>query len=60
VKREVFASREVIVSAGAFNTPQLLKLSGVGPAEELKKFNIDIIVDLQVSARTCRIVTKSE
>ena len=46
VKREVFASREVIVCAGAFNTPQLLKLSGVGPAEELKKFNIDLVVDL--------------
>jgi choline dehydrogenase len=46
VKREVFASREVIVCAGAFNTPQILKLSGVGPAEELKKFNIDVVVDL--------------
>jgi choline dehydrogenase len=46
VKREVFASREVILCAGAFNTPQLLKLSGVGPAEELKKFDIDIVVDL--------------
>jgi choline dehydrogenase len=46
VKREIFASREVIVCAGAFNTPQLLKLSGVGPAEELKKFNIDVVVDL--------------
>lgn len=45
-KREVFAAREVIVCAGAFNTPQLLKLSGVGPAEELKKFGIDEVVDL--------------
>lgn len=45
-KREAFASREVIVCAGAFNTPQLLKLSGVGPAEELKKFDIDVVVDL--------------
>ena len=45
-KRQVFASREVIVCAGAFNTPQLLKLSGVGPAKELKKFNIDPVVDL--------------
>jgi len=45
-KRQVFASREVILCAGAFNTPQLLKLSGVGPAEELKKFNIDVVVDL--------------
>jgi choline dehydrogenase len=46
VKREILASREVIVCAGAFNTPQLLKLSGVGPAEELKKFNIDVVADL--------------
>jgi choline dehydrogenase len=45
-RREAFASREVIVCAGAFNTPQLLKLSGVGPAEELKKFDIDVVVDL--------------
>ncbi|RCI08063.1 hypothetical protein L249_7866 [Ophiocordyceps polyrhachis-furcata BCC 54312] len=39
------ASREVIVAAGAFNTPQLLKLSGVGPATELSRFNIPIVHD---------------
>ncbi|EFQ33759.1 GMC oxidoreductase [Colletotrichum graminicola M1.001] len=42
----VFASREVIVSGGAFNTPQILKLSGVGPAEELKSFGIPVVKDL--------------
>ncbi len=46
VRREVFATREVILAAGAFNTPQLLKLSGVGPREELERFGIDVLVDL--------------
>ncbi|KAK7408780.1 hypothetical protein QQX98_009024 [Neonectria punicea] len=40
------ASREVIVAGGVYNTPQLLKLSGVGPAEELKKFDIPVISNL--------------
>ncbi|KAI1812398.1 GMC oxidoreductase [Poronia punctata] len=42
----VTATREVIVAGGAFNSPQLLKLSGVGPAEELESFNISVVVDL--------------
>ncbi len=37
---------EVIVSAGAFNSPQLLKLSGVGPPEELDSLGISVRVDL--------------
>ena len=40
------ASREVIVAGGTYNSPQLLKLSGVGPAEELKKFDIPGVADL--------------
>ncbi|KAF2146393.1 GMC oxidoreductase [Aplosporella prunicola CBS 121167] len=40
------ASREVIVAGGTYNSPQLLKLSGVGPAEELERFNISVIKDL--------------
>ncbi|PHH85600.1 hypothetical protein CDD83_195 [Cordyceps sp. RAO-2017] len=40
------AQREVILAAGTFNTPQILKLSGVGPENELRKFGIPVVVDL--------------
>lgn len=39
-------SREVIISAGAINSPQLLQLSGVGPADRLREVGIEVFHDL--------------
>jgi choline dehydrogenase len=40
------AANEVIVSMGPLNSPKLLLLSGIGPAEQLQKFNIPVVVNL--------------
>lgn len=42
----VKASREVVVAGGVYNSPQLLMLSGVGPADELQRVGIDVVKDL--------------
>lgn len=45
-ERAVRARREVIVSCGAINTPKLLQLSGLGPADLLRQHNIEVVRDL--------------
>jgi choline dehydrogenase len=42
-QHEVRANREVILAGGPINSPQLLKLSGIGPAAELRAHGIDVI-----------------
>ena len=42
----IFAKKEVLLSAGAFNSPQLLMLSGIGSKEELAKHDIALIHEL--------------
>jgi choline dehydrogenase-like flavoprotein len=43
--RSARARKEVLLSLGAFNSPKLLQLSGVGPGELLRKFGIDVVQD---------------
>jgi choline oxidase len=43
--RRITARREVVLSAGAIDSPKLLMLSGVGPADHLRDVGIDVVVD---------------
>src|SRR6202165_940564 len=43
--RTARARKEILVSSGAYNSPQLLQLSGVGPAELLRKHGLDVVLD---------------
>jgi len=45
-KQTVYVKREVILAGGAYNTPQLLMLSGIGPGDQLHQFGIPVRVDL--------------
>ena len=44
--QKVFADREVIVCAGVVNSPQILMLSGVGRADELREHGVEVVQDL--------------
>ncbi len=46
VDRTLSAGREVIVSGGTINSPQLLQISGLGPAEHLRAIGVDVVHDL--------------
>ena len=43
--RNIRAKGAVILSAGAFNSPQILQLSGIGPANHLRDMGIDVVID---------------
>ena len=46
VDRTLSVTREVIVSGGTINSPQLLQISGLGPAEHLRAIGVDVVQDL--------------
>src|SRR5579859_1391992 len=47
-RETIRANREVIVSGGTFGSPHLLMLSGIGPADHLRAFGVDVVADLPV------------
>ncbi|XP_071448676.1 glucose dehydrogenase [FAD, quinone]-like [Hetaerina americana] len=47
-RQVVRARKEVVLSAGALNTPQIMMLSGIGPKEHLRQFGIPVLRDLRV------------
>lgn len=48
LSHQVYARKEIILSGGAINTPQLLMLSGIGPRDELEMNGIPVLADLPV------------
>jgi choline dehydrogenase len=55
-----FADGEVILTAGAIGTPHLLLLSGIGPAEHLRSFGIDVRADIPGVGANLHDHTKSQ
>ena len=52
------ATKEVVLSGGVFNSPQLLMLSGIGPVDHLRSVDIEPVVDSLMSAKTCKIILR--
>jgi choline dehydrogenase len=50
---------EVILCGGVFGSPQLLMLSGIGPAGELRRHGIDVVADLPGTTTTSCSVTRT-
>ncbi|KAM3963993.1 glucose dehydrogenase [FAD, quinone]-like [Aphomia sociella] len=48
IKYKILANKEVVVTAGAINSPQLLMVSGIGPKDHLESMKIPVIKDLPV------------
>jgi choline dehydrogenase-like flavoprotein len=53
-EEEAHAGREVVLAAGAIDTPKLLLLSGIGPPEELERHGIDVLAELPGVGRNLR------
>lgn len=51
---EFHASKEVIISAGTYNSPKILMLSGIGPEEELKDAGVNTRIDLKGVGKNLR------
>ncbi len=48
--QQVSATRQIVLAGGAFHSPQLLQLSGIGPADLLRRHGIDVVADLPAGA----------
>jgi choline dehydrogenase len=56
IRQQARCRREVILAAGAINSPQLLQLSGVGAGSLLQSLGIEVVSIAPRSARICRII----